>query len=602
MTPFDLRATFGALVLFAFLPAGARAQSARNVLVVSNAHSSVSREIADYYAQKRSISGEQAVRLDVPVADEVSRGVYEAQIERPIAQWLVSHSAQDRILYIVLTKDVPLRVAGTGGPTGTVASVDSELALLYRKFEGKTIRLSGSIENPYFLGDKPAATAPLFSRRTHDIYLVTRLDGYTVADVRAMIDRGVAPAKQGTILLDGRSELTQSVGNRWLIAAQSAIAKLPGWSTQVVLDTGSKVLRDGSDLLGYYSWGSNDSAMKDRHLGNSFAPGAIAGEFVSTDARTLQEPPAEWTTNDIPYRGSLQSLVGDLIRDGITGVAGHVAEPYLNATIRPDILFPAYLSGFNLAESFYLAMPLLSWQTVVIGDPLCAPFRTRHIDTADLEPSVDPQTELPTFLSDRRVAALTATGARKEAAQHVAKAEVHDTRGDKDGARAELERATSIDPSMLAAQMTLASLYESAGAWDNAIARYRAVVEKKPDDAAALNNLAYALATRKNDPAAALPFAKRAYTAPNSTGAAADTLAWVQHLLGNNAEALPLIAFAARQLPTVAEIHLHGAAILLATGNLGGAKDELDLAIKLDASLDGQPAVENLRETLGVTK
>ena len=26
----------------------------------------------------------------------------------------------------------------------------------------------------------------------------------------------------------------------------------------------------------------------------------------------------------------------------------------------------------NLAESFYLAMPNVSWQTIVVGDPLCA--------------------------------------------------------------------------------------------------------------------------------------------------------------------------------------------------------------------------------------
>ena len=43
----------------------------------------------------------------------------------------------------------------------------------------------------------------------------------------------------------------------------------------------------------------------------------------------------------------------------------------------PDlpILFPAYLSGMILAAAFYLTMPSLSWQNIVVGDPLCAPFR-----------------------------------------------------------------------------------------------------------------------------------------------------------------------------------------------------------------------------------
>ncbi len=97
--------------------------------------------------------------------------------------------------------------------------------------------------------------------------------------------------------------------------------------------------------------------------------------FLSTEARTFTEPPAGWTTGPWIdrskfYAGSAQSLTGDLIRDGVTGVAGQVAEPFVDATIRPNILFPAYLSGFNLAEAFYLGMPFVSWQTVVVGDPL----------------------------------------------------------------------------------------------------------------------------------------------------------------------------------------------------------------------------------------
>jgi len=38
----------------------------------------------------------------------------------------------------------------------------------------------------------------------------------------------------------------------------------------------------------------------------------------------------------------------------------------------PDLLFAAYYSGRNLAESFYLAIRSLSWQNIVVGDPLCS--------------------------------------------------------------------------------------------------------------------------------------------------------------------------------------------------------------------------------------
>ena len=55
--------------------------------------------------------------------------------------------------------------------------------------------------------------------------------------------------------------------------------------------------------------------------------------FVSTDGRTFKEPPADWTIGPWTdpkkfFANSPQSLAGDLIREGVTGVAGHVAEPY----------------------------------------------------------------------------------------------------------------------------------------------------------------------------------------------------------------------------------------------------------------------------------
>jgi hypothetical protein len=40
--------------------------------------------------------------------------------------------------------------------------------------------------------------------------------------------------------------------------------------------------------------------------------------------------------------------------------------------VRPDYLLPAYYQGRTLAESYYQALPLLSWQGVVLGDPLCS--------------------------------------------------------------------------------------------------------------------------------------------------------------------------------------------------------------------------------------
>src|SRR5205823_7547716 len=204
----------------------------------------------------------------------------------------------------------------------------------------------------------------------------------TVADVQGLIDRASNAAQQGAIVLDDKAS-SGSETNVWLRSAAERVRAAIG-ANRVIYDTTSTVLKDLKNVLGYYSWGSNDPAIRERHFNLGFVNGALAAMFVSTDARTLNAPPPDWRITGgedatTQFAGSHQSLIGDFIRDGITGTAGNVAEPYLDASTRPNVLFPAYLAGANLAEAFYLAMPYLSWQTVVVGDPLCAPFRSTKL-------------------------------------------------------------------------------------------------------------------------------------------------------------------------------------------------------------------------------
>jgi len=97
---------------------------------------------------------------------------------------------------------------------------------------------------------------------------------------------------------------------------------------------------------------------------NSWLPGALAETYVSTGGRSFN-----YGTN---YG---QSLVVDLILDGVTGVKGYVYEPYLTACAHPDILFNTYTQGYYLAESYHMASQLKGWMGVVVGDPKLAPYR-----------------------------------------------------------------------------------------------------------------------------------------------------------------------------------------------------------------------------------
>jgi uncharacterized protein (TIGR03790 family) len=588
--------------------AGARAaaaQTGRNVLLIDNRQSEASVKIADHYAKVREVPPDQRVTIDVPVSDEINARDFAGRIERPIAGWFQRTSGQDRILYIVLTKGVPLRVTGTTGLQGTVASVDSELTLMYRKLAGRAAPPAGRIDNPYFLGGNPIANAKTFSHQQHDIFLVTRLDGYTVEDVMALIDRAKAPTAQGRFILDMKSAFTDK-GNVWLQAAADRLTQM-GHGSQVLLDTGGAVVTGQKDVIGYYSWGSNDPAVHQRNFNLTFLPGAIGAMFVSTDGRTFTAPPENWNIStwdkkDTFHAGSPQSLAGDLIHAGITGVAGHVAEPYLDATIRPEILFPAYASGFNLAESFYLAMPYLSWQTVVVGDPLCTPFpRTWAPPQLSLDPPLDTQTELPPFFLARRMQATSeqsTTNLKPDAVKAAMRGEVRLARGDKPGAREAFEQATTIDPQFNGAHLAVASLYEETAEYDKAVAHYRRMVANVPNDIIGLNNLAFALAARIGKPAEALSFAERAYELSQGSPAVADTYAWVLHLVGDNQQALRYAQDAVAGAPTSSELRVHYATILLAIGENERAEKELAKAIELYGGLKSRADVQELQKKL----
>ena len=87
----------------------ATAQTAQNVLVIINEQSPESREIGEYYLKKRQIPPVNVVRLQLPLTDDIDRPTYQSRIENPVIVWFNNHAAWDRILYIVVTKGVPLR-------------------------------------------------------------------------------------------------------------------------------------------------------------------------------------------------------------------------------------------------------------------------------------------------------------------------------------------------------------------------------------------------------------------------------------------------------------------------------------------------------------
>jgi hypothetical protein len=65
-----------------------------------------------------------------------------------------------------------------------------------------------------------------------------------------------------------------------------------------------------------------------------------------------------------------------MLKHGVVGTLGAVAEPYLQAFPKPSVFFPLLLSGkFTQIEVYFLTTPEVGWRIAYVGDPLYNPFK-----------------------------------------------------------------------------------------------------------------------------------------------------------------------------------------------------------------------------------
>jgi len=425
----------------------------------------------------------QSAGTTAQTAATIDRGPFNSQLRNPLRTWLASNDATGKIRIIVLTKGMPHRIenignTGVGDNPGqfdpvyragniNCASVDSELTLLWQNLDTNEAGGSGDskadgwILNPYWRQSLPvtswrtvnrAATKVLtvpvtafslfageawganvlnarlpagFTQLTPgDLYLVCRIDGNTVAQVRQMLDRAAntaagprasIPASVNTagFVLDesgsnGIADLAPNNGefdnggydiiwngddyeqarnllttdNRFLAAnvkydalsnaANFIVGSLVSFGGQGrIIDTPAVPL----PLLLLTTYGSNHAgpAPGEGVAGSPnsrisyassfrYAPGAVFNTMESYNGRGF---------GGIGTGGVAQQQLSDFLAAGGTFGIGNVYEP-TSFTVGDSALLVRnfHLGNLTWAEAAYAALPVISFQQIVVGDPL----------------------------------------------------------------------------------------------------------------------------------------------------------------------------------------------------------------------------------------
>lgn len=356
-----------------------------NVVVVANANEGESLKLARYYMEARGIPVENLIKLRCETRETISWHDFVTTVHNPLLKilekrgWLRTAPRETdagggrpavevewhRIGYLVLCRGVPLRVRHNGDLVeeamnlgkafGTTrSSVDSELAAILEVGS----RVPGYLPNPFFNDVR--------GERNHSLKAVRvcRLDGPDLADAKRLVDHAIAVEAIG---LRGRAYVDPGgkhpTGDQWLAETEKQLKAL-GFDTSVKKSRARFSILDRFDNpVFYFGWYTGDVDPVFLQEGFAFAPGAIGFHIHSFSAATVRSTTRKW--------------VGPLVDRGITATVGNVYEPYLELTHLPQMMLASLASGKTWGEAAYFSLPVLSWQSVVIGDPLYEPFRTR---------------------------------------------------------------------------------------------------------------------------------------------------------------------------------------------------------------------------------
>lgn len=353
------------------------------VAVLYNSASGESKALAEFYASKRNIPAENLVGLKLPETEEISRADYNKLLLAPLTKeydergwWQREKSPQGQLVpvqtnirFLVCMRGVPSKIAADPSLPqpkpdekawieANAAAVDSELALI--GLEG--LPTKSSLNNPYFKTEKSFIESGL------PMTLVGRIDAPSLTICQRMIQDAVDTEKTG---LWGMAVIDMAKIFEQAKEGDPALENIARYHREkgipTIVDRFKETLplnyplKDTAIYFGWYDWNVSGPFLNPTF---KFKKGAVAAHLHSFSAAQLRDPSKNWSA--------------PLLARGAAATLGNVYEPYLQGTHNFDIFQARLLAGYTLVEAAYMALPVLSWQNIVLGDPLYRPFL--HLD------------------------------------------------------------------------------------------------------------------------------------------------------------------------------------------------------------------------------
>jgi len=403
------------LIVILFLSSNTFALGVDEIVVLANKNASGSIGIAKYYMKERGIPETHLIKLWITDKEWCSREEFEKKVVLPVRRLLNEKDAFKKVRCLVTTYGLPLKVSPPGmsqdqknlaktlkkkryamgkelektpkqqtekrksiqNELKTISnrimaiskkdyrsSFDSELSLVLEE----NYSLKGWIKNPFFLG----FTGHNIDISKNKVLMVSRLDGPDVETVKRIINDSIIVEKtglKGTAYFDarwkdpGKKKVTGYASyDRSIHNAARGVADKG--QLKVIVDDKQSLFQPGDcpDAALYCGWYSHHRYID----AFTWVPGAVGYHIASSECSTLKNKKSQvWCKK--------------MIDNGVAATLGPVGEPYLQSFPVPEIFFGLLIKGtLSLVECYTLSLPYLSWQMVLVGDPLYTPFKVNR--------------------------------------------------------------------------------------------------------------------------------------------------------------------------------------------------------------------------------